>query len=316
MSKTFASAVDLTERNVSFTEVAPGCYAYVPEGDPNTGVIVGDDGVVVIDTQPTPNIARDVIARVREVTNKPVKYVVLTHYHATNALGASAYGEATIIASRCTDRLITERGEADKICQIGRTPRLFRGVEEVCGLTRPSVVFQEELMLRLGTFDVYLFQFGRGHTKGDTVVWVPDYRVLYSGDLVESAATPDLGDAYLREWPATLDWLAGLQAERLVPGRGAAMLDWAMSQCAISETKVFVQELFECVRRCQRERLDLQSTYRRTYQRLHAKYGHWVDFDHFMPFNVSRAYDEASGISEPRIWTDARDREMWAQLER
>src|SRR5690606_19021164 len=90
MAKAFASQGDLEEKKVSFTKLADTAYAYTAEGDPNTGVIIGDDGVMVLDTQATPAMAADVIAKIRTVTDKPINYVVLTHYHAVRVLGASA----------------------------------------------------------------------------------------------------------------------------------------------------------------------------------------------------------------------------------
>ena len=86
--KAFASTGDLSDKTVSFTEIGPDLYAYTAEGDPNSGIIVGDDGCMVIDAQATPMMAEDVIARVRTVTDKPIKYVVLSHYHAVRVLGA------------------------------------------------------------------------------------------------------------------------------------------------------------------------------------------------------------------------------------
>ena len=106
MSKKFASQADLTEKKVTFDKLSDNAYAYTAEGDPNTGVIIGDDGVMVIDTQATPVMAQDVIRRIREVTDKPIRYVLLSHYHAVRVLGASAYGAEQIIASHDTYDLI------------------------------------------------------------------------------------------------------------------------------------------------------------------------------------------------------------------
>ena len=89
--KGFASANDLDEKKVSFDEIGRGLYAFTAEGDPNSGVIVGDDSVMVVDAQATPVMALEVIERVRKVTDKPIKHVLLTHYHAVRVLGASAY---------------------------------------------------------------------------------------------------------------------------------------------------------------------------------------------------------------------------------
>ncbi|WP_235514277.1 MBL fold metallo-hydrolase, partial [Acidovorax sp. Root217] len=88
-TKTFASAADLEVKQVSFDKLSEHTYAYTAEGDPNTGIIIGDDAVMVIDTQATPVMAQDVIRRIREVTDKPIKYVLLSHYHAVRVLGAS-----------------------------------------------------------------------------------------------------------------------------------------------------------------------------------------------------------------------------------
>ena len=90
-TKHFASQADLEEKKVSFTQISEHAWAYTAEGDPNTGIIIGDDAVLVADTQATPAMAADVIRRIREVTDKPIRYVVLTHYHAVRVLGASAY---------------------------------------------------------------------------------------------------------------------------------------------------------------------------------------------------------------------------------
>ena len=129
---------------------------------------------MVIDTQATPVMAQDVIRRIREVTDKPIKYVVLSHYHAVRVLGATAYQPEHIIASEDTLSLIKERGEQDKASEIGRFPRLFRNVESVpAGLTWPTLTFTGKMTLWLGKLEVQLLQLGRGHTKGDTVVWLP-----------------------------------------------------------------------------------------------------------------------------------------------
>ena len=89
LPKKFASQADLEVKKVTFDKLSNNAYAYTAEGDPNTGIIIGDDCVMVIDTQATPLMAQDVIAHIRTVTDKPIKYVVLSHYHAVRVLGAS-----------------------------------------------------------------------------------------------------------------------------------------------------------------------------------------------------------------------------------
>jgi glyoxylase-like metal-dependent hydrolase (beta-lactamase superfamily II) len=315
-TKAFASQADLEEKRVSFTRLSEHAYAYTAEGDPNTGIVIGDDAVMVIDTQATPAMAQDVIRRIREVTDKPIRYVVLSHYHAVRVLGASAYQPQHVIASQDTYDLIVERGEQDKASEIGRFPRLFRNVETVPpGLTWPTLTFTGRMTLWLGKLEVQLLQLGRGHTKGDTVVWLPQDRVLFSGDLVEFDATPYAGDAYFQDWPKTLDNIAALKPRALVPGRGAALQDEAEVAKGLAGTRAFVSELFASVQAGAKAGKDLKAVYRETYDRLKPGYGQWVIFDHCLPFDVTRAYDEATQYADPRIWTAERDQQMWQSLE-
>ncbi len=314
MAKEFASAGDMTPKEITFEELAPGAYAYTAEGDPNTGIIVGDDGVMVIDAQATPLMAEEVIKRVRQVTDKPIKYVMLTHYHAVRTLGASAYGAEQILASRDTYDLIVERGEQDWASELGRFPRLFQGADTIPGLTWPTMVFEGHMTLWMGERRVEIMQLGRGHTKGDTVVWLPDDKVLFSGDLVEYGATPYTGDAYHRNWPDTLANLRDLAPKALVPGRGEALKGADECGRAIAGTQAFVTDLYQGVKRCRDAGKDLKATYDEVMAELQPKYGHWVIFEHCMPFDVTRAYDEAGDYPDPRIWTAERDREMWEAL--
>ena len=315
MSKAFASQADLQEKKVSFTKLSDNAYAYTAEGDPNSGVIIGDDAVMVIDTQATPVMAQDVIRRIREVTDKPIQTVVLSHYHAVRVLGASAYQAQHIIASQDTRDLIVERGAQDMKSEIERFPRLFRAVETIPGLTWPTITFKGEMTLWLGSLEVKLMQVGRGHTKGDTIVWLPQQKILFSGDLVEFEATPYAGDAYFTDWPQTLDKLAAMKPSALVPGRGAALTTPERVQAGLAGTRSFVSDLYASVKAGAAAGKDLRNIYRDTHAALKPKYGQWVIFDHCMPFDVTRALDEATQHPDPRIWTAERDKAMWESLE-
>jgi len=314
--KVFASQADLEEKKVSFTRLSEHAWAYTAEGDPNTGIVIGDDAVLVADTQATPAMAADVIRRIREVTDKPIKYVVLTHYHAVRVLGASAYAPQQILASQDTYDLIKERGEQDKASEIGRFPRLFRDVDSVPpGMTWPTMTFTGKMTLWLGKLEVHLLQLGRGHTKGDTVVWLPQERTLLSGDLVEFDATPYAGDAYFNDWPKTLENLAALKPLALVPGRGPALVGEAQVQAGLASTAGFIADVRASVQAGVAAGRDLNAVYKATVAALKPKYGHWVIFDHCMPFDVTRCYDELTQYTDPRIWTAQRDLEMWTALE-
>ena len=178
MAQGFASTSDMTEKKISFGEIGRDLYAFTAEGDPNSGIIVGDDGVIVIDAQATPVMAGLVIERVRQVTDKPIKYVVLSHYHAVRVLGASAYRPQEIIASQATLEMIRERGKEDMASEIGRFPRLFRDVESIPGLTWPTITFGREMTVWMGSLEVRISHVGAGHTRGDDV---SDHRLVEAG---------------------------------------------------------------------------------------------------------------------------------------
>jgi len=318
MTNQFASSADLEEKQVSFSQLSEHCWAFTAEGDPNTGVIIGDDAVMIIDATATPIMARQVIERVRKITDKPIKYLVLSHYHAVRVLGASGYkaeGLQQIIASRETYELIAERGQQDMDSEIGRFPRLFRGVDSIPGLTWPTIAFQDEMRLWMGSLELRIMQPGRGHTKGDTVVWVPADEVLFAGDLVEYGAACYTGDAYLSDWPQTLDKLAALNAKKLVPGRGPALESPQQINDGIAYTRDFVSTLFSSAREAVAQGMNLKQTMAHARKAMDPKFDQVFIYEHCLPFDVTRAYDEASGISHPRIWTAARDQEMWHGLQ-
>jgi glyoxylase-like metal-dependent hydrolase (beta-lactamase superfamily II) len=325
MSKAFASQSDLSDRKISFTQLSQHCWAYTAEGDPNSGLIIGEKYILVSDTTATPLMAQDLIARIRQVSDKPIKYVLLTHYHAVRVLGASAYvteGATEIIASKGTYDLIVERGAEDMQSEMDRFPRLFRGADSVPGLTWPTLVVgdgnpgrQGGISLDLGGVTVDIWHPGAGHTRGDTIAWVASEKVLFSGDLVEYEAGVYTGDAHLEEWPATLEALRALGAEAIVPGRGEAMLGNTNVNKSLDYTKRWVETLFACGKQAVAGNLDLKAAMALTRQHMDPVFGKVFIYEHCLPFDVSRAYDEAKGIKHPRIWTAERDKEMWSALQ-
>jgi len=315
MSQNFASSGDLAEKKISFEEIGRGLYAFTAEGDPNSGVIVGDDGVMVVDAQATPVMALEVIERVRKVTSLPIKYVLLTHYHAVRVLGASAYEGAEIIASDATRALIVERGKQDMDSEIGRFPRLFRAVESVPGLTWPTITFQDKMSVWLGRREVRIKHLGRAHTAGDVVAIVPDANVVFSGDIVEYRSACYCGDAHFTDWPGTLERLAELQAKALVPGRGAALIKPSVVEEGIGLTRDFLSTLYGSVSNSVANGHSLKQAFDAARKVMDPKFSTWAIYEHCMPFNVARAYDEAKGIDHPVIWTAERDRQMWAALQ-
>lgn len=318
MPKPFASSADTEAKDQTLEILADGVYALTAGGDPNVGAIEGKDFLVCIEALATPVAAAAWLRRLREHTGKPVRYLVLSHYHAVRTLGASAFDAGAVVAHEQTRRLIAERGEQDWHSELGRMPRLFTEPASIPGLTWPTLTFTDKLTIDLGgdRGDLVLRWCGRGHTAGDIVAWLPTQRVLFAGDLVESQAALYTGDAFHADWAGpTLDEVAGLGAETLVGGRGAVARGRDAVEAAITQTRGFLDVLRREVAAVHGAGGTLAEAFTAAHAALAPRYGQWPIFEHCMPFNVSRLWDELDGTDWPRIWTPERDREVWDQLQ-
>ena len=315
MSKKFASQGDMTEKQISFVEVGEGLWAFTAEGDPNSGVIIGDESVMIVEAQATPRLAHKVIEKVRSVTDKPVSHLVLTHYHAVRVLGASAYGAPEIIMSDAARSMVVERGQEDWDSEFQRFPRLFEGHESIPGLTYPTTTFSESMTVYLGKRRVDIMHLGRAHTAGDAVVHVPDQNVMFTGDIVEYHSACYCGDGHFADWGNTLDNIAWFDVDAIAPGRGDALIGKEMVNAAIENTRDFVESTYRPVARVAARGGSLKEAWDACRAECDPKFADYAIYEHCLPFNVARAYDEARGMDHPRIWTDKRDIEMWEQLQ-
>ena len=315
--KSFASSADLAEKEQTLELLADGVYALTAEGDPNVGAIEGEDFLVCFEAMATPAAARRWLARLRDYTDKPVRYLVLSHYHAVRVLGASAFGAGTIVTHEKTRELIAERGRADWESEYARMPRLFQEPSSIPGLTWPTATFTGRFTIDLGggRGDLVLQYSGRGHTEGDIVAWLPAQKILFAGDLVEAQAALYTGDAFHRDWAGgTLDRVAALGAGTLVGGRGAVAYGADACAAAIGQTRHFLDVMLAQVAAVHERGGSLTEAFTAAHGALVDRYGRWPIFEHCMPFNTSRLWDELSGIERPRIWTAQRDREVWDEL--
>ncbi|MEO0910528.1 MAG: MBL fold metallo-hydrolase [Pseudomonadota bacterium] len=315
MAKAFASQGDMAEKKITFEEVGKDLWAFTAEGDPNSGVIIGDDSVMIVEAQATPRLAGKVIEKVREVTDKPISHVVLTHYHAVRVLGASAYGADQIIMSDAARGMVAERGQEDWDSEFQRFPRLFEGHESIPGLTWPTTTFSEGMTVYLGNRRVDIMHVGRAHTAGDAVIHVADENVMFTGDIVEYHSACYCGDGYFNEWGDTLDAIKWFDVDAIAPGRGDALVGKEMVNAAIESTRDFVESTYRPAAKVAARNGSLKEAWDAVREACDLKFSDYAIYEHCLPFNVSRAYDEARGIEHPRIWTAQRDIEMWEALQ-
>ena len=315
MAKAFASQGDMTEKTTSFDEIGEGLWAFTAEGDPNSGVIIGDESVMIVEAQATPRLAQKVIDNVREVTDKPISHVVLTHYHAVRVLGASAYGASQIIMSDAARAMVVERGQEDWDSEFQRFPRLFEGHESIPGLTYPTTTFSGSMTVYLGKRRVDIKQLGMAHTAGDAVIYVPDQNVMFTGDIVEDHSACYCGDGHFAAWSGTLDAIKAYDLDAIAPGRGGALAGRQAVDAAVESTRDFLRSTYLPAAKVAVKGGALKDAWDAVRAECDPKFKEYAIYEHCLPFNVSRAYDEARGITHPRIWTAQRDLDMWAQLQ-
>jgi glyoxylase-like metal-dependent hydrolase (beta-lactamase superfamily II) len=317
-TKPFASSADTEAKQQTLDVLADGVYALTAEGDPNIGAVEGEDFLVCFEALATPTAAREWLAMLREHTDKPVRYLVLSHYHAVRVLGASAFGAEVLLTHETTRRLIEERGREDWESEFARMPRLFKDPGSIPGLTWPTATLTDRFTIDLGggRGDLVLQYCGRGHTAGDIVAWLPAQKVLFAGDLVEAQAALYTGDSFHREWAtSTLDRIAGLGATQLVGGRGAVARGADAVAAAVAQTRRFLTTLLDEVGAVHERGGTLKEAFEAAHIALAPAYGQWPIFEHCLPFDVARLWDELSGIDWPVIWTAERDRQVWDRLQ-
>jgi glyoxylase-like metal-dependent hydrolase (beta-lactamase superfamily II) len=167
----------------------------------------------------------------------------------------------------------------------------------------------------LGKRRVDLMFLGRAHTAGDIVAYVGDANVMFTGDIVEYHSACYCGDGHFGDWPATLERIRAWDVDAIAPGRGDALVGREQVNAALTNTADFVTSTFRPVARVALGGGSLKEAMAACRAVCDPKFGDYAIYEHCLPFNVARAYDEALGIDTPRIWTAERDLQMWRQLQ-
>ena len=204
-------------------EVVPNVFAYIHSGVGwdicNSGFIVGDDGVLVIDSMMVASMVRPYLEEIRKVTDKPIRYVVNTHHHVDHSFGNQFYLPAEVVSHRgCREALITSGADVDMLSQ--RYPQ-YSEDWKVARLTPASVTYEDKMVVHLGDRVVELLHPGPAHTYGDTLVYLPQEKVLFTGDVAFHYLTPLARDGHVSNWIRIANGiLKDLDATTLIPGHG------------------------------------------------------------------------------------------------
>jgi len=201
-------------------EVAKGVYAFIQaDGSTDAGFVVENDGVVIIDTLMTTSLANQLMGEVRRITDAPVKHIVNTHWHGDHVFGNAVLPPAPIIAhDTCREDLLIE-WDGHRAFLRDLYPAAW---PEMAGLpaTPPNLTFDHSLTLHLQSRPIQLLYFGRAHTRGDIVAYLPTEGVAFAGDIAFHKYIPNARDGFPTDWITAATALEELGAEVIVPGHG------------------------------------------------------------------------------------------------
>jgi cyclase len=290
----------------------------------NTAIIATDDGVIIVDTHSKPSAARAIVARLRDLTRQPVRYVVNTHFHWDHWHGneayPAAYPDAEIVTNQITREAMLTKGlkrVQDHVRQMpgeiarlradlsaAGTPASRAKVEgdlrqaqaylaEVERLkpTLPTLAFEQTMKLYRRDREIHLLHLGRAHTEGDVFVYLPKEKVVVTGDAV-IGWTPFMGDGYPEDWVATIDRLAQLDFVHLIMGHGeVAGRDW------LRTFRSYIHDLVEAVRQEAAVGATLEEVKQRvparlapTYEKPFSAYGDYRPWHQLVLGNIDRTY--------------------------
>ena len=259
----------------TIVELADGVFARLHEGLTNAGIIVGDDGVLVIDSLRVPSFARDLIADVKRLTPKPIRWVVDTHSHWDHAWGNEEFPDATIIGH---DNARAEMLDVDLV-EWWRERAATSGMPwsdeaKTVQVTPPSLTFDESMRLFLGNRELHLRWFGRAHTSGDIFIHLPEENLLFTGDVAQDGGVPFIQDGYVRDWVGTDGRLLELEPERFVSGHGPIG-----SFDALIDARDFIAMLAMGVQNAIVDGQDQATAGARVTEAMRERFGGWRGFE-------------------------------------
>ena len=275
--------VSFAQEKPVFQKLDKGVYAFIGiKGNANAGFILTDEGVIVVDSQMNEDLAKEMLAEIRRHSSLPLLYVINTHYHGDHTFANHVLSPTQgIIAHENTLKFLQEHG-AEHLQQF---ERLF-GREQSRGIkvTLPTQTIQDQLILTFKNRTIQILYFGSGHTNSDLVVYLPQEKILFTGDLVYVGRLPWLGDGNTKPWLKTLEKLKTLDFKTVVPGHGKVGNPQAVQRFEVYLTDLRAAVLTALLHGNSLDEMK-QSIRLPTYQQ-DLKYLEWL------PLNIEKVYRE------------------------
>ena len=254
----------------------------------NAGFVIGDDGVVVIDTFQDPEPAAALLAEIRKITKLPIRFVVNTHYHLDHVNGNDVFAAAGAVILAHKNARAWIRTENVKMIDPPLTPEKKARVQSIA---LPSIVYDRVVDLYLGSRRVNV-RYYPGHTGGDSVVSVPDAHVVFCGDLLWKDHIPNLIDASTPQWIQTLEAIQKDYGESTwVPGHGGIA-----NAADIATFKRYLVDLHTQVREA--NGVTGNALVQAILPRLKSQYGKWGFFDDLAAANITDTEQELAGTKK------------------
>ncbi len=282
-----ASASAATGQEIK--KIAPRVYAFIGGGgSTNSGFVITESGVIVIDSEGPRERALDLLARIKEKTAKPVIYIINTHYHGDHTFG-NQYFTGTIISEEKTRKLLVSEDKAHR----ARFKKFF-GPNSLDGfrLTLPEITFTNELRLHEGKVEIIIRHAGPAHTTGDAYVYLPKERIIFTGDILYKGRLPWLGEGSVMGNMAALDKILALDADIYVPGHGGIA-----TKKDVLAYKKYLQDLIREVRRLRKEGKTLEEVKKEIQLPAYKAY---LKYTEWLPLNAAAVYRELDRAEKGR----------------
>lgn len=223
-----ASSAQETPAKQGLAKIGDNVYSYadIKKSSPknsfgaNAGIIVDRDGIVVVDTLISSKEARRFIRDIRKVSDKPVKYVVNTHYHLDHAFGNADFRRLGSIIISHSDDYMSMANNNENALKNAKDYGLTESDMEGTKIVLPALTFNDRMEIYLGNQKIELIHSGVSHTEGSIMVYLPDKKILFAGDILFTGYHPFIADGNIEEWVKVLDYIMTMDVEKIIPGHG------------------------------------------------------------------------------------------------
>ena len=268
-------------------ELETGVFARLHEGLTNAGIIVGDDSVLIIDSLRVPSFARDLIKDVKDITNKPIKFVIDTHSHWDHSWGNEEFPDATIIGHQnCYAEMVDVEWNEQWRKKVTSSNDPWSEEGNIVNITPPNMTFETSMQMYFGGRELDLKYFGKAHTSGDIYIHLPKEKIVFTGDVAQDGGVPYLGDCYPVDWPATDNKLAALPIERFMSGHGPIG-----DHKALEGARDFIHNLVDSVKSAIADGQNSVQASESVIAQLTPEYGNWRSFDRIGE-NLTSVYEK------------------------